>query len=116
MGISDHWGKPKPFSSDCLVTENQKSIANAAIFFYLSQKQRTKFSHFDVLINVFTTSPLNGVSSRFLLNHIINNCVMSSNTFRHIMLNGTSSRLQSTSRKIKSNVTVISQMRRSIFQ
>ena len=33
MGISDHWGKPKTFSSDCLVTENQKqSIANAAIF------------------------------------------------------------------------------------
>ena len=24
VGISDHWGKPKPFSSDCLVTENQK--------------------------------------------------------------------------------------------
>ena len=32
VGISDHWGEPKQFSSDCLVTENQKSIANAAIF------------------------------------------------------------------------------------
>ena len=32
VGISDHWGKPKPFSNGCLVTENQKSIANAAIF------------------------------------------------------------------------------------
>ena len=30
--ISDHWEKPKPFSNGCLVTENQKSIANAAIF------------------------------------------------------------------------------------
>ena len=32
VGISDHWGKPKPFSNDCLVTENQKSTANGAIF------------------------------------------------------------------------------------
>ena len=32
MGISDRGGKPKPFSSDCLVTENQKNIANVAIF------------------------------------------------------------------------------------
>ena len=32
VGISDHCGKPKLFSRDCLVTENQKSIANAAIF------------------------------------------------------------------------------------
>ena len=30
--IFDHLGKPKTFSSDCLVTENQKSLANAAIF------------------------------------------------------------------------------------
>ena len=41
---------------------------------------------------------------------------MPSNTFRQILLNETSSRLQSTSRKIKSNVTVISQMRRTILQ
>ena len=33
MGISGHSEKPKPFSSDCLVIENQKSIANAAVFF-----------------------------------------------------------------------------------
>ena len=32
MGIFDHWGMPKQFSSDCLVTESQKSIANAVIF------------------------------------------------------------------------------------
>ena len=32
VGISDHWGKPNPFSNGCMVTENQKSIANAAIF------------------------------------------------------------------------------------
>ena len=32
VGITDHRGKPKPFSSDCLVTENQRSIANAALF------------------------------------------------------------------------------------
>ena len=37
-GISDHWGKPKPFSNDCLVTENQKSIANSAIFWTFSEK------------------------------------------------------------------------------
>ena len=41
---------------------------------------------------------------------------MPSNTFRQIMLNETSSLLQCTSRKIKSNVTIISQMRRTIFQ
>ena len=23
VGISDHWGKPSPFSNDCVVTENQ---------------------------------------------------------------------------------------------
>ena len=33
MGISDHWQQPKSFSSDCQVTENQKSIANAACLF-----------------------------------------------------------------------------------
>ena len=27
VDISDHWGKPKPFSSGCLVTENQKKKA-----------------------------------------------------------------------------------------
>ena len=37
-GISDHWGKPKPFSNDYLVTENQKSIANAAIVWTFSEK------------------------------------------------------------------------------
>ena len=70
MGISDHWGKPKPFSNDCLVTENQKSIANAAIFSSFSEKLRTKFSQFDVFTNAFTLSSLNGVSSRVFLNHI----------------------------------------------
>ena len=25
VGISDHWGKPKTFSSDCLVTESKKA-------------------------------------------------------------------------------------------
>ena len=25
VGISDHWGKPKPFSNDCLVTKNKKA-------------------------------------------------------------------------------------------
>ena len=38
VGISDHWGKLKPFSNGCLVTENQKSIANAAIFWTFSEK------------------------------------------------------------------------------
>ena len=32
VGISDHWGKSKTFSSECLVTETKISIANAAIF------------------------------------------------------------------------------------
>ena len=31
VGIYDHWGKPKPFSSDFLVAENRKSTANATI-------------------------------------------------------------------------------------
>ena len=38
VGISDHLGKRKPFSNDCLATENQKSLANAAIFLTLSEK------------------------------------------------------------------------------
>ena len=70
MGISDHWGKPKPFSNDCLVTENQKSTANDAIFRTFSEKFRTKFSQFDVFTYAFTLSPLNGGSSRVFLNHI----------------------------------------------
>ena len=37
VGISDHLEKPKPFPNDCLVTENQKSIANAAIFWTFSE-------------------------------------------------------------------------------
>ena len=41
---------------------------------------------------------------------------MPSNTFRQILLNKTFSLLQCTSRKIKSNVTVISEMRRTKFQ
>ena len=46
-----------------------------------------KFSQFDVFINAFTPSHLNGVSSRFFLNHINKyNCLMSSNTFRQILL------------------------------
>ena len=44
MGISDHLGKPKPFSNDCLVTENQKSIANAAIS-ELSQRNKGPSFH-----------------------------------------------------------------------
>ena len=68
------------------------------------------FSQFDVFINAFTLSLLNGISSRYIVNNINkNNCLMPSNTFRQIMLNETSSPLQSTSRKIESNVTVISQ-------
>ena len=70
MGISDHVGKLKPFSNDCLVTENQKSIANAAFFGTFSEKLRTKFSQFDVFTNAFTLLPVNGVSSRVSLNHI----------------------------------------------
>ena len=38
VGFSDLWGKPKPFPNDCLVTENQKSIANAAIFWTFWEK------------------------------------------------------------------------------
>ena len=57
-----------------------------------------------------TVSPLNGVSSRVFMNRIDKlYCLMPSNKFRQIMLNETSSPLQSTSRKIKSNVTVILQ-------
>ena len=32
MGISDRLGKPKPFSNDCLITDKQKSIANALVY------------------------------------------------------------------------------------
>ena len=39
MGISDH-----PFSNDCLVTENQKSIANAEIS-ELSQRNKGPSFH-----------------------------------------------------------------------
>ena len=70
MGISDHWGKPKTFSSDCLFTEKQKSIAISAIFRLFSEKKSTNFSQFDAFINALTLSPLNGVSSRGFLNNI----------------------------------------------
>ena len=65
MGISDHSGKPKTFLSDCLVTENQKSITKTAIFLFFSAKLRTNFSQYYVFINVYTLSPLNDVFSRF---------------------------------------------------
>ena len=38
VGISDHLGKTKPFSSDFLVTENQKKHSKCCNFFYLSQR------------------------------------------------------------------------------
>ena len=112
MGISDHWEEPKAFSSDCLVTENQKAqqMLQFADFFF--EKLRTKFLQFDDHINAFTLSPLNGISSRCFLDHsnkYMYNCLMPSNTFRQIVLNEISSRVQSTSQKIKCNVTVISQ-------
>ena len=74
------------------------------------------FSQYDAFINAFTWSTLNGVSSRCFLN-LINkyNCLMPSNTFRQIMLNETFLRLQSASREIQSNVTVISETRHTIF-
>ena len=69
------------------------------------------------ITNAFTLSPLNGVFTRGFLNHINKqNFLMPSNKFRQILLNETSSRLQCTSRKIKSNVPFISQMCRTIFQ
>ena len=68
--ISDHWGKPKPFSSDFLVTENQKSTTNAAIFLNFLKEIKDQVLQFDVFINAFTLSHLNGVSSRIFLNHI----------------------------------------------
>ena len=70
MGSSDHWGKPKTFSSDCLVTENQNSIANAAICVFSQRNKGPIILQFDVFINAFTLSPLNGVSSQVFLNHI----------------------------------------------
>ena len=38
VGISGHLGEPKPISNDWLVTENQKSTANAAILWTFSEK------------------------------------------------------------------------------
>ena len=87
-------------------------------FSELSQRNKGRsFHNSTFFINAFTLSPLNGVSSRVFLNHINkSNCLMPSNTFRQILLNKTSSRLQTTSLKIKANATVISHMRRTIFQ
>ena len=74
MGISDHLGKTKTFSSDCLVTEKKthkkNHIENAANFLNFLREIKDHFSQVDVLFNAFTLSPLNGVSSRFFLNHI----------------------------------------------
>ena len=69
MGISDHWRKPKTFSSDCLVTETKKHNKCCNFLTFLREIKDT-FSQFDVLINAFTLSRLNGVSGRFFLNHI----------------------------------------------
>ena len=69
MGIFDHWGKPKPFSSDCLVAENKKKALQMLQFSELSLRE---IKQFDVFINDFTPLPLNGVSSRFFFLKLIN--------------------------------------------
>ena len=70
MGISDHWGKPKPFSTDCLVTENQESIAMLQFSDFSQRNKGPSFHNLtNVFINAFTLS-LNCVSSWFFLNHI----------------------------------------------
>ena len=71
MGISDHFGKPKPFSSDSLVTENQKSIAKCCNFPNFLREIKEQVFTIDICILAFTLSPLNGISSRVFSNHII---------------------------------------------
>ena len=81
------------------------------------RNEGTKFSQFDVFIDACTLSPLNSVSSRYFLNHVDEYiCLMSFNTSRQIMLNETSSQLQSTSQRIKSYTSVTSQTHGTIFQ
>ena len=71
MGISDHWGKPKTFSSDCLVTETKKKKhSKCCNFLNCLREINDQVSQFDVFINAFTLSPLNGISSWFFMNHI----------------------------------------------
>ena len=71
MRIFDHWGKPKPFSSECLSLKTKKSRANAAISELSQRNKEPSFqnltSHFS---NAVTLSPISGVSSCFYLNHI----------------------------------------------
>ena len=70
MGISDHWGEPRTFSSDCLFTETKKHSKCYNFLNFLRDIKDQFFSQFDVLINDFTLSPLNGVSSRVFFDHI----------------------------------------------
>ena len=44
MGISDHWGKPKTFSCDCLVTETKKAQQTLQ-FSELSKRNKGPFFH-----------------------------------------------------------------------
>ena len=77
---------------------------NAFYWYQILALDSPKLSQFDVFNKAFTSSPSNGVSSRYFLIHISKcNWFMPSNTSRQIMLNETSSGLQSTTWKIKSN-------------
>ena len=79
--------------------------------------KRPKVSKFDVFIDEFTLSPLNGGSNRYFLTHVKQcNRQMSTNMLWPILLNKMFSRLQSMSRKLKCSVTVISQTLHGIFQ
>ena len=91
--ISGHsGGGAKTFSSDCLVTEKQIKNSKCCNFRNFLREIKDKFVTIWRFINAFTLSPLNGVSSRFFMNHIDNLiCLMPSNTFRKIVLNETSS-------------------------
>ena len=91
MDNSDHLGKPNYFQATVwsLKTKKHSKCFN---FLNFLREIKDRFSQFDVFINAFTLSPLNGVSSRFFLS--LNdkfNCLVPSNTFRKVMLNETSS-------------------------
>ena len=115
VGISDHWGKQKPFSNFVWSLKTIKRIMLQ--FSELSQRKKgPSFHNLTFLLNDFTLSPLNHVSSRVSWTTLTSKTAWCLPTYLDkYCLNETSSLLQCTSRKIKYNVTVISQMRRTIF-
>ena len=102
LGHFIHWGIQNHFQTIVWSLKNKKAQQLLQFAEISSRKEGPSFHNLTFLL--------------MRLRYSCKWCLMSSNIFRQIMMDETSSRLQSTNRKIKSNViAVISEKRRSIF-